>query len=165
MKTAKWGILSELEESPFALGIIRYSALYLLTILEQCSEEKFGQDAVEHALVTGALKLTYNLATDLHTIFDQRSNCCDAPPQNGCASGRDAGTGRCRQCGEVAVFETNYDRFVEANQKHCQAEVRCQEHDDALVEIYCTAGLLEEILRPMSLAQRIPEPAHEHVET
>ena len=121
---------------------------YLLTILEQCSEEKFGQDAVEHALVTGALTLTYNLTTDLHTIFDRRSNCCDAPPQGECAAD---GARRCRQCGERATFETNYDRFIEAYQR------QCREHGDALVEIYRTSGLLEEILRPVSLAQHIPE--------
>ena len=56
---------------------------YLLTVLENCSDQKTGQDAVEHAIVIGALQLTYNLETDLHQIFDQRSACCDAPPQGG----------------------------------------------------------------------------------
>ena len=49
---------------------------YLLTLLQNCSDEPFGQDAVEHAIVTGKLQLTYNLETDLHQIFDQRSACC-----------------------------------------------------------------------------------------
>jgi len=118
---------------------------YLLTLLEQCSEEKFGQDAVEAAIVNGALPLTYNLTTDLHTIFDLRSNCCDAPPQRECCAN---GSGRCRQCGEGAQFESNYDRFVVAYQK------QCREHGDALVEIYHASGLMEEILRPIPLAQQ-----------
>lgn len=120
---------------------------HLLTLLEQCSEEKFGQDAIEAALVSGALKLTYNLPTDLHTIFDLRSNCCDAPPQGECCA---KGSGRCRQCGEGAQFESKYDRFIVAHQNQCQAEVRRREHGDALVEVYPASGIMEDILRPRS---------------
>ena len=53
---------------------------YLLTLLAHCSEEQFGQDAIEHAIITGALELTYNLPTDTHQIFDWHSACCAAPP-------------------------------------------------------------------------------------
>ena len=129
---------------------------YLLTILEQCSEEKFGQDAVEAALVNGTLTLTYNLPTDLHTIFDLRSNCCDAPPQGECCA---KGSGRCSQCGEGAQFESNYDKAVVAYQK------QCREHGDALVEVYRASGIMEEILRPMSLAQHIPQPVQDYAGT
>jgi len=129
---------------------------YLLTILEQCSEEKFGQDAVEAALVNGTLTLTYNLPTDLHTIFDLRSNCCDAPPQGECCAN---GSGRCAQCKECAQFESNYDKAVVAYQK------QCREHGDALVEVYRASGIMEEILRPMSLAQHIPQPVQDYAGT
>jgi len=124
---------------------------YLLTLLEQCSEEKFGQDAIEAAIVNGGLKLTYNLPTDLHTIFDLRSNCCDAPPQGECCAN---GSGRCAQCGEGAQFESNYDRFVVAYQK------QYPKYGDALVESYHASGLMEEILRPIPLAQH--DYAHTH---
>ena len=121
---------------------------YLLTLLQQCAEEKTGQDAVEHALVTGKLQLTYNLETDLHQIFDQRSACCDAPPQGELRSNH---SGICRHCRGQATFHTQYDEFIEAYQR------KCQEHGDALVELYHASGLMEEILRPISLAQRIPD--------
>ena len=100
-------------------------------------------------MVTGALTLTYNLTTDLHTIFDRRSNCCDAPPQGECAARWRPALPPVRR--RRATFETNYDRSIEAYQR------QCREHGDALVEIYRTSGLLEEILRPVSLAQHIPE--------
>ena len=127
---------------------------YLLTLLENCSEEKTGQDAVEHAIVTGALQLTYNLETDLHQIFDQRSACCDAPPQSELCPNH---SGICRQCRDHVTFHTRFDEFIEAYQS------KCQEHGDALVQLYHASGLMEEILRPMpsrglaSLAQRVPE--------
>jgi hypothetical protein len=115
---------------------------YLLTLLQQCSEERTGQEAIEHALVCGTLKLTYNLQTDLHTIFDQRSTCCDAPM----VAVRKDREGICRQCRNQAMFETNYDRFIVAYQR------KCQEHGEALTEVYRASGLLEEILRPVPLA-------------
>jgi hypothetical protein len=39
---------------------------YLLNLLQQCSEEKFGQDAIEWAIVSGRVRLTYNLDHDIH---------------------------------------------------------------------------------------------------
>ena len=39
---------------------------YLLTLLQQCSEEKFGQDAIEWAIVSGRVRLTYDLDRDIH---------------------------------------------------------------------------------------------------
>lgn len=98
---------------------------YLLTVLENCSDEKFGQEAVEWAVVTGRVTLTYNLETDVKMIMR------DDP---------DAGP-----CG------THYDRIIEAYRR------QCQEHGDALVGLYHASGLMEEILRPVSLAQRVPK--------
>jgi len=99
---------------------------YLLTVLENCSDEKFGQEAVEWAIVTGRVTLTYNLETDLKTIMG--GDCVTAT-----MSDRPAG-------------ETNYDRIIEAYRR------QCQEHGDALVQLYHASGLMEEILRPIPLA-------------
>ena len=54
---------------------------YLLTVLENCSDEKFGQEAVEWAIVTGRVTLTYNLETDLKTIMGDcvMANTSDRP--------------------------------------------------------------------------------------
>jgi hypothetical protein len=38
---------------------------YLLNLLQQCSEEKFGQDAIEWAVVSGLVRLTYDLDRDI----------------------------------------------------------------------------------------------------
>ena len=38
---------------------------YLLNLLQQCSEEKFGQDAIEWAIVSGRVRLTYDLDQDI----------------------------------------------------------------------------------------------------
>jgi hypothetical protein len=65
---------------------------YLLTLLQLCSEEKFGQDAIEYALVAGALRPTYDLETDLRAIM-----------------------------GEPGKPETGrYDEFVVAYQRQCR---------------------------------------------
>jgi hypothetical protein len=44
---------------------------YLLMVLENCSEEQFGQDAVEWAIVSGLVHLTYNLQADLRLIMGE----------------------------------------------------------------------------------------------
>ncbi|HVM50949.1 MAG TPA: hypothetical protein VMU04_23175 [Candidatus Acidoferrum sp.] len=44
---------------------------YLLTLLEHCSEEQFGQDAVEWAIVTGFIQLSYDLEADLRLIMGE----------------------------------------------------------------------------------------------
>jgi len=98
---------------------------YLLTVLENCSDEKFGQEAVEWAIVTGRVKLTYHLETDVKHIM-------------GCVPHGSSG-------------ETNYDFIIEAYRRESQ------KHGDALVQLYHASGLMEEILRPVSLAQRIPK--------
>jgi hypothetical protein len=38
---------------------------YLLELLQKCSEEKFGQDAVEWAVVSGLVRLTYDFDRDI----------------------------------------------------------------------------------------------------
>jgi hypothetical protein len=98
---------------------------YLLTVLENCSDEQFGQEAVEWAILTGRVVLTYDLETDLKTIM----GCVPHGP-----SEPNRGS------------ETNYDRIIEAYRR------QCQEHGDALVELYHASGLMEEILRPIPLA-------------
>ena len=42
---------------------------YLLTILENCSDQSFGQDAVEHGILTGRIILSYELEFDLRTVM------------------------------------------------------------------------------------------------
>jgi hypothetical protein len=111
---------------------------YLENLLHQCCEHNFGQEAVEWAILSGHIKLTYELVTDLHQIFDQRSLCCDAPPLGETCNH----AGLCRQCQDHTTFITSYDEFCDAYRAHC----RQQEAAEAqLIESY--APLLEEILR------------------
>lgn len=42
---------------------------YLLEVLQQCSEEQFGQDAIEWAIVSGLVRLSYDLDTDIREIM------------------------------------------------------------------------------------------------
>lgn len=44
---------------------------YLLNLLQQCSEEKFGQDAIEWAIVSGRVRLTYDLDRDIHDTMSR----------------------------------------------------------------------------------------------
>lgn len=44
---------------------------YLLTVLEKCSDESFGQEAIEWAILSGWVKLTYRLDDDVQTIRSQ----------------------------------------------------------------------------------------------
>jgi hypothetical protein len=44
---------------------------YLLNVLQQCSEEQFGQDAVEWAIVSGLVRTTYDLDCDVHEIMSR----------------------------------------------------------------------------------------------
>ena len=44
---------------------------YLLNVLQQCSEEQFGQDAVEWAIVSGLVHTTYDLDRDVHEIMSR----------------------------------------------------------------------------------------------
>jgi hypothetical protein len=42
---------------------------YLLTLLQQCSEERFGQDVIEWAIVSGLVRLSYELEADVRSIM------------------------------------------------------------------------------------------------
>ncbi len=44
---------------------------YLLNLLQQCSEEKFGQDAIEWALVSGLVHLTYERERDIRECMSR----------------------------------------------------------------------------------------------
>jgi hypothetical protein len=54
---------------------------YLLTLLHQCSEHQFGQDAIEWGIASGFVKLTYDLETDLRLIMGEPGQ-----PETGCYS-------------------------------------------------------------------------------
>jgi hypothetical protein len=103
---------------------------YFLKLLENCSEEQTGQDAVAWAIFTGRIKLTYDLQTDLTVIMGGPVPQAD---------------------GSSVTLAGKYDEIIEGYQRVCQ------EHGGALVNLYESSGLLEEILRPVSLAQQNPE--------
>jgi len=44
---------------------------YLLKVLSLCCEHNFGQEAVQHAIFTGRIRLTYNLDQDLRLIMGE----------------------------------------------------------------------------------------------
>jgi hypothetical protein len=44
---------------------------YFLKLLQQCSEEKFGQDAVEWAIVSGLVRLSYDFERDVREIMSR----------------------------------------------------------------------------------------------
>ena len=44
---------------------------YLLNFLQHCSEEKFGQDAIEWAVVSGLVHLTYDLDRDVRQAMSR----------------------------------------------------------------------------------------------
>jgi hypothetical protein len=95
---------------------------YLLNIISLCSDQQFGQDAVEWAITTGRVTLTYDLDKDLQAIMG------DAPDQPADTIGKP---------------ETNYDRICAAyREQHLRTQAQ-------LAEVYENSGLLEEILRPI----------------
>ncbi len=49
-----------------AMGMMKN---YLLTLLEKCSEEQFGQDVIEWAIVSGLVRLSYDLDADVRSIM------------------------------------------------------------------------------------------------
>ena len=108
---------------------------YLLTVLEKCSEEKFGQDAIEWAIVSGHIKLTYDLDTDVKQIMGDVAATPSSP-------------GNCG--GAPQPHETNYDRLIEAYRR------TTEEHGAALLDLYHASGLMEEILRQVPF---LPAPA------
>ena len=51
---------------------------YLLRLLEQCSEEQFGQHAVEWAIVTGLVRLTYDFDRDVRESMSRYDEIIEA---------------------------------------------------------------------------------------
>ena len=51
---------------------------YLLRLLAQCSEERFGQHAIEWAIVTGLLRLTYDLDRDVRESMSRYDEIIEA---------------------------------------------------------------------------------------
>ncbi len=51
---------------------------YFLRLLEQCSEENFGQDAIEWAVVTGLVRLSYKLDRDVGEIMRRYDEIVEA---------------------------------------------------------------------------------------
>ncbi len=51
---------------------------YLLKLLQQCSEESFGQDAIEWAIVTGRVRLSYELDRDVREIMPRYDEIIEA---------------------------------------------------------------------------------------
>ena len=101
---------------------------YLLKLLERCSDQQFGQDAVQFGITTGRIQLSYHLETDLQRIF--------APVPGQLET-------------ENSKPETVYDQLCEAWRQECRAT------NEQLLESYRESGLMEEILRPLSFAQQI----------
>jgi hypothetical protein len=58
-----------------AMGMMKN---YLLNLLQQCSEEKFGQDAIEWAIVSGRVRLTYDLEHDIHETMSRYDEIIEA---------------------------------------------------------------------------------------
>src|SRR6516162_6360569 len=51
---------------------------YLLNLLQQCSEEQFGQHAVEWAIVSGLVRLTYDSDRDVREIMSRYDEIIEA---------------------------------------------------------------------------------------
>jgi len=51
---------------------------YLLTLLQHCSEKQFGQDAIEWAIATGLVRLSYDLDADVHSIMPRYDEIIEA---------------------------------------------------------------------------------------
>jgi hypothetical protein len=51
---------------------------YLLNLLQQCSEHQFGQDAIEWAVVSGLVRLTYDLERDIHETMSRYDQIIEA---------------------------------------------------------------------------------------
>lgn len=51
---------------------------YLLKLLEQCSEEQFGQDAIEWAIFSRLVPLTYDLDRDSREIMSRYDEIIEA---------------------------------------------------------------------------------------
>jgi hypothetical protein len=114
---------------------------YLLKILENCSDEQFGQDAVEWAIISGWIQLTGNLQTDLRTIMGEPNICPHCQTLHAVAD-----TLKCDECGADMIPRKPglYDSICDGFRR------RCRDLDEQTAE--AMQPLIEEILRPVSLA-------------
>lgn len=64
--SGKMGVGTPAHSQPLKLMMMKN---YLLRLLELCSDQAFGQDAVEWAILSGHVPLTYNLQADLTSIM------------------------------------------------------------------------------------------------
>ncbi len=104
---------------------------YLLRLQELCSDQQFGQDAVEWAVLSGWFKPTYHLEADLRRIF--------APAEDNL---------EIRKAGALGKPETLYDQMCEAWRR------RCRELDEQSWE--SMQPLLEEILGRPNFGHPVP---------
>jgi hypothetical protein len=51
---------------------------YLLNLLQQCTEKQFGQDAIEWAITSGLVRLTYDLDKDVHEAMSRYDDIIEA---------------------------------------------------------------------------------------
>jgi len=51
---------------------------YLLNLLQQCSEEQFGQDVIEWAIFSGKVQLSYDLDADVRDIMARYDELIEA---------------------------------------------------------------------------------------
>lgn len=89
---------------------------YVLTLLQQCSEKQFGQDAIEWAIVTGLVRLSYDLDADVRSIMSRydeiieayrRSNAASEPLRRAPAPMTRAKPGRQTKAEETSVKRKN----------------------------------------------------------
>ena len=51
---------------------------YLLNLLQQCSEEQFGQEVIEWAILSGKVHLSYDLDEDVRAIMARYDELIEA---------------------------------------------------------------------------------------
>jgi hypothetical protein len=51
---------------------------YVLKLVEQCSDVQFGQDAIEWAVVSGLVRLSYDLERDVHESMSRYDEILEA---------------------------------------------------------------------------------------
>ncbi len=127
---------------------------YLEQLWHRCSDEAFGQDAVEWGVLSGHVRLTYDLDTDLRTIMgdachpSQPRACPDCHRPTRLSTDADVPmihcTGKCGWWKPVMLGE--YGRLCEAYR------AECRKHEAVLVSVYEQTGFLDEVQRPVPLS-------------
>ncbi len=119
---------------------------YLLQIQQGCSEELFGQEAIEWAVYAGRVKLTGDLQTDL-TLIMGAPNICP-----GCQHLEVPDSLKCDECG-IDLHPNprgQYDDLIEAYR------AATRDHGRSLAAVYRATGFLDEILKPQPLLPPLP---------